>query len=288
MVTVKPPCKRFYPRAGEIARPRSGFTLIEMLTTLAILSTLLLLLSLAWMNISRMVARSSTSLQTDSEISLTLQEMHRALSQAVVRTNTHRKLNLLLTQSSSQTSLHFAKLDPQMESIQQMSFVTHLHYFWDKNAQTLCRSMVKNESAVNTQDVYNMNIAANATRLRDMTLSYASSAPYSWTTHPSLISADQSAAQHPLLRGVTEFQVQCFDGPPSANPPAETNWNDPTRLPHYIVVSLSITSQPALSAPNAPNAPANDSSKSRRFELWVPMHQAGMHDNTYGPMESSN
>ena len=269
----------------------SGFTLIEVLVSVILLAVMLVMLAGVFDVYNKSYTRSTSSMQTYDDVRTIVSQMSHDLSAAMVRVNANRTLNFSVTNSGTGIALFMAVPDPKLQSLTNMSFTSHIAYFWQTNTCQVYRAIYNTQLypqlLVNTaSSASNTDFTANAARLQNMTLAYLDSpqGPLAWTTDPVMVNAMNVAMNLPMLRNVITFNVLCYswpDGENSANAIITTNtWGDATSLPRYIKLQFGVANDKDAAAIKRNPALTN---LLENFEVTVPMVNYGVTNNNYAP-----
>jgi prepilin-type N-terminal cleavage/methylation domain-containing protein len=270
----------------------SGFTLIEVLVSVILLAVMLVMLAGVFDVYNKSYTRSTSSMQTYDDVRTIVSLMSHDLSAAMVRTNANRILNFSVSGTAGGVEIFMAVPDPKLQSLTNMSFTSHIAYFWQTNTYQVYRAIYNTQlypqSLINTaSSASNTDFTANASRLQNMTLAYSSGSPgnwFNWTTDPNMVAAMNTATNLPILRNVLTFNVLCYswdDTGNSASATVTTNtWQDGTRLPRYIKLQFGVANDKDAAAvkrnPSLTNLLEN-------FEVTVPMVNYGVTNNNYAP-----
>jgi len=267
------------------ARKPRGFTLLEMLVSVTVLVIFLLMVLNITDLFNRTYTRTTSAMQTYDDVRAIVSLIGRDLSSSMVRTNAGRRLNFAVTASGNRTSIYFAVPDPKLQSLTNMSFVSHLAYFWDQDRAAVFRavqnSYLDNSALLNTAaSANNDSYSANSGRLGDITLSYGSGSPYAWHSDTAMTTAITQALDLPVLRNVFSFEALCYTNLPSQGGSPVSTWSDPDSLPRYLRLKVGVADEKNAAVVR------RDPSRTdllRQFEITVPMVGYGVYGNDYGP-----
>jgi len=273
-----------------------GFTLIEVLVSVVILGVMIVMFGAVFDVYNKSYTRSTSSMQTFDDVRTIVSQMSHDLSAAMVRVNTNGILNFSVnTNTVNGVAIYMAVPDPKLQSLTNMSFTSHIAYFWNSNTHQVYRAIYNTQIypqlLLNTaSSASNTDTNADATRLQQMTLAYSASSPgnwFGWTTSGSMVGAMNSVANLPILRNVFTFNVICYgwtgtDGGSSANPTTTTinSWGDQTSLPRYLKMQFGIANDKDAAAVSRNPALTN---LLENFEVTVPMVNYGVTNNNYAP-----
>lgn len=282
---------------------RRGFTLIEILVAITILSLMLLMTAQIFGAFSQVFRSATATMQSFDDVRVILFAIRKDLIGAMVRTNTHRELtfesvapSLVVLPSGRQADamLAFTVPDEKVRSLKTMSFVTHYAYLWDAIKGRLYRATydtevyrdVLEDSSISASES-GKDESANVKRLRNLTLSYALGP--TWPTSPEFYRAIQAVATEgqeiPILRNVYDFKVKCHEDASGAS--VAPSWPASRgELPYYVELILGVARDEdvpifAKAAEDA-GGPITDPallSRLQRFVLTVPMLNRGVVDN---------
>jgi len=270
-------------------RVEAGFTLIEVLVSVVILGIMLGMLAAVFDVYNRSYTRSTSSMQTYDDVRTIISMMSHDLSAAMVRTNANRILNFSVTGAPGNVTVFMAVPDPKLQSLTNMSFVSHIAYFWQSNTCQVCRAIyntqIDNSLLLATKSsASNTSTAVNAARLQNMTLAYANSSSgnwFGWTTSPEMVNAMNSVTNLPILRNVITFNVLCYtNGASTSGVPTTNTWSDGTSLPRYLKMQLGVANDKDAAAIRRNPALTN---MLENFEVTVPMMNYGVTNNNYAP-----
>jgi len=269
-----------------------GFTLIEVLVSVVILGVMIVMFGAVFDVYNKSYTRSTSSMQTFDDVRTIVSQMSHDLSAAMVRTNANRMLNFSVAPTATGMAIYMAVPDPKLQSLTNMSFTSHIAYFWQGNQvfraiyNTQIYPQAMSSSPI-ASSASNTDTAADAARLQNMTLAYADSSqgPFAWTTDPAMVNAMNSVANLPILRNVFTFNVICYgwpDGGSSANPTTVTtnSWVDPTSLPRYLKMQFGVANDKDAASVSRNPALTN---LLENFEITVPMVNYGVTNNNYAP-----
>jgi len=258
---------------------------LELLVSVSVLVIFLVMVLNIVDLFNKTFTRTTSAMQTYDDVRAIVSLLGRDVSSAMVRTNANRQLNFAVSSSGNRVSLYFAVPDPKLPSLTNMSFVTHLCYFWDRDRAGFYRAVQNSyldnaRTLATASSANNIDYSANRDRLRDMTLSYASASPYGWHSAPEMTNAVESALDLPILRNVFTFEADCFTNRPSQAGSPLATWNNSSELPRYIRLRFGVAEEKTAAVLR------RDPSRTellRQFEITVPMIGYGVYDNNYGP-----
>lgn len=197
---------------------RSGFTLLEMLVSAALLACLMIFLARIFMGADQFASRHRSNLQEDKIILKTFDSMRQEIGSAVLHSEQNRYLNMYAVENDDGIALYFCRFDDLAYKKDASKFIEYICYFWDK----------KNFYRASFKDSY-----------------LTTSNTYDWISSAQMQNAVQQAkSQLSPIPKVESFSMEFFKEDKTSQ---MNQWSDASSLPQAIRLTIQLENSKAFS-----------------------------------------